>query len=249
MSSLVIPLRVSEQRQRRALQGQLEHHRDRRLALVEHQQRRQQRRLQQEQEQKQKQQQQNEKPRKTLRDANFGSSTSTSNLEPSSSERHDSEHPSSWRGGRRFLQDTGSDNDDNGGIITSLGLSNCHLVLYSGEISLGTAAKGQPAQVFLVDFDSGSSDAWVPSAACDETCTTVHPTWRSYNQSASSTYEVATNNSQLNSFHIEYEDGEAVSYVTSALLAETRADAAAACGTPPSTREALFVALSAPSLS
>lgn len=176
MSSLVVPLTVSKQRQQRALHGQLEHHRDRRLASVEYRRHR----------------QLHVRSTKFGRDGDIQSSI----------------QPASWRDGRRFLQgESGSDT----GLITSVGLSNCHLVLYSGEIALGSSRQKHPPQRFLVDFDTASSDLWVPSAKCDETCTALHPTWRLYNETMSSTYRVVSTNPQKNAFHIEYADGEAVS--------------------------------------
>ena len=88
---------------------------------------------------------------------------------------------------------------------TEVALSNCHLVLWSGEVELGS-----PGQPFLVHFDTGTADSWVPSKECDDTCN-AFPDWRKYDSSASATYEEASDSPALNEFQIFYQDGEWVS--------------------------------------
>ena len=61
-------------------------------------------------------------------------------------------------------------------------LDNYFDFFYVGRISIGT-----PPQPFLVEFDTGTSDFWIPSASCDESqmgCS-GHMT---YNSSLSSTF-------------------------------------------------------------
>ncbi|OBZ67135.1 Aspartic protease [Grifola frondosa] len=67
---------------------------------------------------------------------------------------------------------------------------------WTGTISIGT-----PAQSFVIDFDTGSSDLWVPSSSCSS-CK-GHKT---YSPSSSSTSE-----KQEGTFSISYGDGSTVS--------------------------------------
>ncbi|KAI0356590.1 protease [Trametes cingulata] len=67
---------------------------------------------------------------------------------------------------------------------------------WAGTISIGT-----PPVAFLVDFDTGSSDLWVPSSSCDK-CG-LHQT---YDPSLSSTAA-----SRNGTFEIEYGDGSSAS--------------------------------------
>ncbi|KAG8717153.1 Type I transmembrane sorting receptor [Ceratobasidium sp. 394] len=68
---------------------------------------------------------------------------------------------------------------------------------WAGTISIGT-----PAQSFLIDFDTGSADLWVPSSSCTSSgCSTHHK----YNSSKSST--ASKKHGRL--FSILYKDGSA----------------------------------------
>jgi hypothetical protein len=98
-------------------------------------------------------------------------------------------HPSEWRRSLEYG-------------AREIPLSNCHLVLWSGEIQVGS-----PPQTFQVHFDTGTADFWIPSKDCDSTCN-AFPDWRKYDSSRSATYELASDNSALNAFKLFYDDGE-----------------------------------------
>ncbi|TFY67566.1 hypothetical protein EVJ58_g1536 [Rhodofomes roseus] len=69
---------------------------------------------------------------------------------------------------------------------------------WAGTISIGT-----PAQKFLIDFDTGSSDLWVPSSSCTSSVCTSKDR---YTASSSSTSAMKSGN-----FTIYYGDGSTVS--------------------------------------
>ncbi|CAF1032653.1 unnamed protein product [Didymodactylos carnosus] len=67
-----------------------------------------------------------------------------------------------------------------------------------GSYWIGLITIGTPAQSFYVDFDTGSSDLWVPGATCGISCGGTH----TFSSSASSTYTLWNKN-----FTIYYGDG------------------------------------------
>jgi Eukaryotic aspartyl protease len=83
---------------------------------------------------------------------------------------------------------------------TLVPLANCHGILYIGRIALGP-------QPFRVQFDTGSSNLWVPSISCDDSCHDDYPDWHYYNSSLSADYR---NVSLARPFEIKYNDGEVV---------------------------------------
>ncbi|KAG7337953.1 aspartyl protease [Nitzschia inconspicua] len=178
-----IPIHASTERRQKSLVGQLEYHSNRRLLLLDENQRRN-RNLKQQEEQQEDDYDE---------DTNLGTVLSY--------------HPAEWR---RVLQSnttsSSSLQQQQQPLITSVELSNCHLVLYSGEIALGSNR-----QVFRVDFDTASSDLWIAGTDCTE-CPIQHPTWRLFNATQSSTYKpaTATQDAQQNAFNVQYDDGEMV---------------------------------------
>lgn len=180
---VAIPVHVSSERRQEALLGQLEHHRNRRLSRSNH------------------------REARKLDGRYRGRQLSVEG----DLELDGGHHPAAWR--KSFpvasghLQENRRGLFGNGGLITDVGLSNCHLVLYSGEITLGSPPN---LQRFRVDFDTAGSDVWVPSKLCDETCLGEHPGWNLYDPAKSATYSLATTDLSKNVFALEYQDGEAI---------------------------------------
>ncbi|CAF3334795.1 unnamed protein product [Rotaria socialis] len=67
---------------------------------------------------------------------------------------------------------------------------------------IGTISIGTPPQTFLIDFDTGSSDLWVPSSQCQSSCNGFNK----YNSAESTTYVANGEN-----FSIGYGDGSSAS--------------------------------------
>jgi hypothetical protein len=86
------------------------------------------------------------------------------------------------------------------GDTASIPLTDVSNSYYYGTISLGT-----PPQSFKVDFDTGSSNLWLPSASC----TNCPSTANDYDASASSTY-VANGEA----FSIQYGSGSCKGYLS-----------------------------------
>ena len=257
-----IPLTLSSDRKHRALHGQLQHHRDRRLAktatatLLLQQQQHQQQQQQNNQSRNrgevgggrrlgQQHDQQHDQQEDTILNSNRNINNNNNNIDGAfhpASWRHFSVPTSSISSSHGYYNDYDDDAGANGGrrrnlqqqekeqqqqsknqtphesMMTTVGLSNCHLVLYSGEIAIGSF-EDEPLpsvipQRFQVDFDTGSSDFWIPSTKCDESCSEQHPTWRLYNSTRSRTYQPASTDPTLNAFRLQYEDGEQVRFVS-----------------------------------
>ncbi|KAJ1302026.1 hypothetical protein OPQ81_000861 [Rhizoctonia solani] len=71
------------------------------------------------------------------------------------------------------------------------------------ELWAGTITIGTPGQSFLIDFDTGSSDLWVPSSSCTSSGCSTH---NKYSSSKSS-----TSSKKSGTFSISYGDGSTAS--------------------------------------
>ncbi|KAJ1300404.1 hypothetical protein OPQ81_005224 [Rhizoctonia solani] len=108
------------------------------------------------------------------------------------------------RGNHAYKQRTGVDLFANLGGVKSkrqnIQLADEQEELWAGEISIGT-----PGQKFLIDFDTGSADLWVPSSDCQSRgCRNKNV----YTSSSSSTVNDVTTTQK---FSISYGDGSTAS--------------------------------------
>ncbi|KAG8735801.1 Type I transmembrane sorting receptor [Ceratobasidium sp. 414] len=71
------------------------------------------------------------------------------------------------------------------------------------ELWAGTIGIGTPAQSFLIDFDTGSADLWIPSSSCTSSGCSPH---NKYSSSKSS-----TSSKKSGTFSISYGDGSTAS--------------------------------------
>ena len=68
--------------------------------------------------------------------------------------------------------------------------------MWTGTVSIGT-----PPQDFVIDFDTGSADLWIPGSTCTTNCAQKD----TYDSTKSS-----TSAAQSGTFTIEYGDGSSV---------------------------------------
>ncbi|KAH8997792.1 acid protease [Lactarius hatsudake] len=108
-----------------------------------------------------------------------------------------------WRGFRAFERNTGAAHPSAPRLKRSIKRGNGNpLTDDSAELWYGSITVGTPAVTYTVDFDTGSSDLFLPGSGCDSTCS-GHTL---YNSSSSS-----TSSDTRQTFSLQYGDGSTVS--------------------------------------